>query len=207
MISSSPPRHLPRQLLSISKTPPSQTNPSNERPLHGRRGRDGLGDFGQPFDALLAVDLEHGLPGVAALERGRAHDVPVRAHDLLVVVDVGGAVAAEEAVHLVARVALVRVALDLVLALGDVELALVDDLVQGEGRARHGLARLTVAVSAPKALYVSIRVWIIFMVVGLKVMGLLVWWEEMMISWKTRVRTRGECVKHVKDDGNATKKQ
>jgi len=99
-----------------------------------------------PAKSVLAEDLGLGLKGLAALgEDASAEDDGVGAGDCLVVVDVGGAVGAVVAVYVVARVTLVGVALNCVGALGDLEVGLGNDLVEGEGTAGEDLAGVAVA--------------------------------------------------------------
>lgn len=59
-------------------------------------------NFWLPLGLVLAVDLKRRRPLLTALQRCRADDILVVAHCGLVVIDVGGAGGAEEAVDRVA---------------------------------------------------------------------------------------------------------
>lgn len=109
-----------------------------------REIEDDTSDSWLPGKLILAIDLSYWLaPHFCALEESSADDNLIITQDVLLVVRVSCAVAAEEAVCRVARIALVGVLVQL--ALGDLELVFWNDLVQSVFAATDDLASTAVA--------------------------------------------------------------
>ena len=102
----------------------------------------------QPSQPVLPIHLEDRLEFLPLLEEDGAEDDLVVAVDGLVMVRVRGAVTTIVAVHRRSGVAMVRVLLDFVLALGELEVRLGDQMVEGEGAAGEDLAGVAVARSS-----------------------------------------------------------
>jgi len=125
---------------------PFTTQPSDEfNTLLRRKSLESRSNLLLPRHANLPIDLGTGLQVLSIVEQDGANDVLVISQESLVVVDVGGAVATVVAMNWLTRVTGVSVSLDVVLAFGDLQILLGDNLVQGIRSTTKSLAGITMA--------------------------------------------------------------